>query len=145
MTCLGCGRDIPWDGRGSFCYTCTCGATVFVGDSCLTLPASLGLGLAQGKELAHLSYYVGLSSDANELKRHFIGFLRTRGATWPWECSECLVQRCPFITFRCDRPFSPNLDDKALAKEFCGGKRHQDCSRYRELKEQVVAIEATTD
>jgi hypothetical protein len=23
--------------------------------------------------------------------------------------------------------------------------RHQDCPRYRELKEQVVAIEATTD
>ncbi len=144
MICLGCGRDIPWDGRGAFCYTCSCGATVFVGDRGLALPASLGLGLARGKALGHMDNYIGVDPYTSEQKRNFIRLLRTRGAIWSWECPACQMQDCPFRQL-CPRYSSQTPDDRAVIAEYCRTVRHQDCPRYRELKEQVVAIEATPD
>ena len=142
MTCLGCGRSIPWDGQGTFCYTCFCGATVFVGDRGLALPASLGMALAQGKVSGHLDYYLGVSSYTSELKRGFIQALRARGATWSWECPECRVKgRCPF-RWQCPRFTSLSPDDKAVVAEVCMTVRHTDCPRYQGLRDEVAAIEA---
>ena len=142
MICLGCGRDIPWDGRGTFCYTCFCGATVFVGDRGLALPVSLGLGLARGRALAHMDNYVGVSSYPSEQKRDFIRLLRARGATWSWECAECREKgRCPFRQL-CPVFNSQTPNDRSVVAEYCGTVRHTDCPRYRDLKDQVVAIEA---
>lgn len=140
MTCLGCGRSIPWSGQGTLCYTCPCGATVFVGDSGLALPASLGLGLARGWELGHLDYYVGVSSYASEQKQDFIRLLRDRGATWSWECAECRLGRCPF-RWQCPRFDSPASDDRAVVHEICVTARHLDCLYYQDLKQELAAME----
>ena len=94
MICIGCDRDIGWDGKGTFCYTCGCGATVFVGDQGLALPASLVM--AREKNLGHIDYYVGVSAHNSEQKGDFIRLLRARGLTWSWECAECREKRCPF-------------------------------------------------
>ena len=149
MNCLGCGRNIGWDGKGRFCYTCGCGATVFVGDHGLALPASLGMAIARGnlvvsmaqqKNLAHLDYYVGVSAHDSEQKRDFIRALRARGHTWSWECAECRGKRCPF-RWQCPRFNSPAPDDRAVTREICVTVRHQDCTHYQELRNQVAAIE----
>jgi len=89
MKCLGCDRDIPWDGEGLFAYTCPCGATVFYDEKGLAVPASLVRALYEGRPLPHIDYYVGISDHMSEIKKEFIAELRRRGAVWSWECGEC--------------------------------------------------------
>ena len=113
---------------------------MFVGDCGLALPASLGLGLARGKQLAHLDYYVGLSSHTSEQKNDFIRLLRARGAIWSWECPDCREGRCPF-RWHCPRFESRSPDDKAVVAEVCVTVRHTDCPCYTELRHQVMALE----
>jgi len=89
VKCLGCGRDIPWDGVEMFCYTCPCGALVFYQGENVFPPASLVLKLGKGEELSHIDYYLGKSSYTSPEKEVFYNSLRERGAIWSWECPEC--------------------------------------------------------
>lgn len=137
LECIGCGVVRSWSGQGLLCLTCGCGATVFITDGGLSLPASLGIGLARSSTLAHLDYYLGASLHITPYKREFIQMLRSRGAVWPWECEECRPKRCPF-RWQCPRwknPFDP--DNKAVVAEVCTGIRHEDCPSFREWRAEV--------
>jgi DNA-directed RNA polymerase subunit RPC12/RpoP len=88
--CVGCGRPIPWDGRGLFAYTCPCGANAFADEEGnIVWPLSLHMALAEGREPPHIDHYVGRSNRVSELKERAIAFLRSKGARWSWECPEC--------------------------------------------------------
>jgi len=98
MKCLGCDRPIPWDGKGSFCYTCPCGATVFYQNEPVTslmIPVSLSrylMALHQGMKVpapGHIERYVGTSSRNSELKSVFVGLLQRVGLTWMKDCPQC--------------------------------------------------------
>jgi len=90
LHCVGCGSIIPWDGKGLFAYTCICGGTVFADDmGRMYFPASLIIDLYEGKELAHIDYYVGISNHMSREKQELIEFLKANGATWSWECPQC--------------------------------------------------------
>jgi predicted RNA-binding Zn-ribbon protein involved in translation (DUF1610 family) len=88
--CVGCGRPIPWDGRGLFAYTCPCGANAFADEEGnVAWPLSLHMALDEGREPPHIDHYVGRSNHVSELKERAIAFLRSKGARWSWECPEC--------------------------------------------------------
>jgi predicted RNA-binding Zn-ribbon protein involved in translation (DUF1610 family) len=89
MKCLGCGQDIPWDGKTMFCYTCPCGATIFIQEENLYPPASLVTKISNRQELSHLDYYLGKSNYTSPEKEDFYKLLRKLGATWSWECPDC--------------------------------------------------------
>jgi len=92
MRCLGCNREISWDGRGIFAYTCPCGARVFYDETNpkqIYYPVSLAISLLRGHPLPHIDYYLGKSSFWSHLKQQFYEFLRSKGAIWSWECPEC--------------------------------------------------------
>lgn len=97
MKCLGCDRAIAWDGRGIFCYTCPCGATIFYDEEKgLAPPASLVIALHESRELPHIDYYLGKSNHWSKLKQEMYEFLRSKGAIWSWECEQCkqrVIQR----------------------------------------------------
>lgn len=141
MTCLGCGRSIPWDGKGVFSYTCLCGGHAFRSDAGKTsFSVSVLVGTARDIP-PHLDYVVGLSPHINKEKLDLIRQLRSLGAVWSWECPECREKgRCPF-RWQCSRFTSLSPDDKAVVSEFCMTVRHTDCPRYTELRDQVVAME----
>ena len=88
--CVGCGTIIPWDGTGTFAYTCRCGGTLFA-DSAGTLypPASLVLTLAGKRELPHIDYYLGISNYVSIEKQRIYEEFRKLGAKWSWECDIC--------------------------------------------------------
>lgn len=141
LECVGCGRDIGWDGRGTLCYTCPCGATVFWSpDGTVAYPGSLVLGVARGHGLHHLDYYVGVSAHSSPEKTALIRRLRSLGSVWPWECEECRSSPCPF-RWQCSRFSRPSGDDEAVVAEICVTGRHLDCIRYTELRDSVVASE----
>ena len=88
--CIGCGRSIPWDGKGLFSYTCGCGATIFANDEHIpALPASLVLAIHAGRKPAHIDYYLGISNYASAEKQWMYEELKKHGAVWSWECEEC--------------------------------------------------------
>ena len=89
--CLGCGRDIAWDGVGTFSYTCTCGARVFYETETrkLALPASFILNAAVGPRLPHLNGLVGESDYTSPVKEQLIKDLRAKGYIWMEECGQC--------------------------------------------------------
>ena len=88
--CVGCGRDIGWNGEGIFCYTCPCGATLFAKKNHqFAFPASLIIALHEGRELPHIDYYLGFSNHVSEEKEEAYKFLREHGAIWSWECPQC--------------------------------------------------------
>jgi len=88
--CVGCGRPIPWDGRGTFAFTCPCGATIFADDEHVpSLPASLIHSVALGRRPAHIDYYLGISNYISAEKQKIYEELRALGAIWSWECKEC--------------------------------------------------------
>lgn len=96
MKCLGCDRDIPWDGKSFFAYTCPCGATIFYDEmkwaKNMAPPVSLIMCLYEKRELPHIDYYLGKSSHWSKLKQEMYDFLRSKGAIWSWECSQCKEQ-----------------------------------------------------
>lgn len=89
--CLGCDRDIGWDGKGMFCYTCVCGSTIFyqVETQSIAFPASLVLSLVAHRSIPHLNYLVGESDFTSPLKERLIEELRSRGFIWMEECDQC--------------------------------------------------------
>jgi len=90
MRCLGCNREIPWNGRGVLAYTCSCGAKVFYDETQrLYYPLSLMMCLLHGEPLPHIDYYLGKSSFWSPLKEKFYELLRSKGAIWSWECPKC--------------------------------------------------------
>ena len=95
--CAGCDRTIPWDGKGTFCYTCQCGATLFYETETLSplMPASLVSAIYylhnQGikPETPHIDYYLGDSNHTNEIKDKFIKILLKMGFIWMKDCEQC--------------------------------------------------------
>ena len=89
--CIGCDREIGWDGKGTFSYTCRCGARVFYNQETgqLAPPVSLVLALHEGRELPHLDGLVGTSNFTSALKERFIAELQGKGAIWMEECEQC--------------------------------------------------------
>ena len=95
ITCLGCENCIPWDGKGMFCYTCPCGATVFHRGDFLIPPASLVFFLEAARnntlprEPAHYEYWLGRSAKVTALKRAVLADLKTLGVTSALDCEKC--------------------------------------------------------
>ena len=89
--CIGCDRDIGWDGKGTFSYTCPCGALIFyeVETGKLALPTSFILNAAAGRPLPHLNDLLGESDYTSPLKERVIQELRSRGYIWMEECEQC--------------------------------------------------------
>jgi len=89
--CLGCDRDIGWDGEGMFSYTCICGSRIFYQAETLSiaLPFSLVLSLVAHRQGSHLNYLVGESDFTSPLKERLIEALRSRGFLWMEECDQC--------------------------------------------------------
>ncbi len=95
--CAGCDSIIPWDGKGSFCYTCQCGATLFYEVETLNpvMPASLIRAINALHELGiepkspHIDYYLGDSNYTSVLKDLFIKVLLEMGFIWMKDCEQC--------------------------------------------------------
>lgn len=95
--CIGCDSIIGWDGKGMFCYTCPCGATVFYNDEDgkLAPPASLFRAINKKKLFPgevltpHIDYYVGDSDYTSEIKERFIKELLDLGFIWMKDCEQC--------------------------------------------------------
>jgi len=88
--CVGCGIEIAWDGTGLWSYTCPCGATLFADENHqFAFPASLIIGLHEGRELPHIDYYLGFSNYISEEKQQAYEFLKSKGAIWSWDCPQC--------------------------------------------------------
>jgi len=92
--CVGCDHDIGWDGEGTFCYTCPCGASVLYEVSGgklgkIVFPASLNLQLKTGVVVKHLDQYIGTSNHTSPVKEHLIAALRKKGFMWMSECGQC--------------------------------------------------------
>ena len=89
--CVGCDSKIPWDGKGSFCYTCPCGAHIFYDEETekLAPPASMVIAIHEKKNLPHLDYLVGESQYTSPLKERLIKELISLGAIWMKDCKQC--------------------------------------------------------
>ena len=88
--CVGCGRPIPWDGKGCFAYTCPCGATLIADENGeFALPVSLVMAMRDKKEPPHIDYYLGKSNYVSMEKQKAYEMLRSLGAKWSWECPHC--------------------------------------------------------
>lgn len=88
MKCLGCDREIAWDGKGLFAYTCPCGATVFYDEEKgLALPASLFT--LDPENPPHIDYYLGKSNYWSKRKQEMYEYLKSQGAVWSWQCPKC--------------------------------------------------------
>jgi hypothetical protein len=99
VRCLGCGKELPFDENDTICYTHSCGATVFYGENTTFLPVSLLSAIKMGTAMPHIDYYVGFSSFESPVKTKFIEGLKLHGATWSWECKECLKRNIPKLKF----------------------------------------------
>jgi len=91
MKCLGCGRSISWDGKGTLCFTCPCGATMFIDDKTdkIALPVSFIMSLQRKKNILHIDYYLGISDHQSPQKQAVYEQLKRKGAVWSWECRRC--------------------------------------------------------
>ncbi len=89
--CMGCDNTIPWDGTGSFSYTCQCRATVFWDEETgsVTMPGSVVIGMSKGRSLPHLDDLVGNSDFTSPRKEAFINELKVKGFIWMEECEQC--------------------------------------------------------
>jgi hypothetical protein len=89
--CIGCDREIGWDGKALFSYTCPCGATTFYNEEGgMVAPTySLARNLQLGVPLPHLNNIVGESTYTSTIKEKFIEELRKKGFIWMEECEEC--------------------------------------------------------
>jgi len=89
--CIGCDRDIGWDGEGMFSYTCPCGATIFYAEGGrMAYPFSLIRNLQRNRPLPHLDDLVGESDHSSPIKERMIKELREKGFIWMKECDQCL-------------------------------------------------------
>jgi len=96
-TCVGCGRPIPWDGEGTLCYTCPCGATLFYDTATLKLvmPVSLRFAIHKLRQLGvkpegpHINYYLGDSNHTSEIKDSVAKQLLKIGFIWMEDCEQC--------------------------------------------------------
>ncbi|TET10081.1 hypothetical protein E3J84_04465 [Candidatus Aerophobetes bacterium] len=91
IKCIGCNREIGWDGKGLFSYTCLCGSTIFYDETTghLALPYSLIRTLSQARSLPHLDDLVGESNHTSPFKEMLIAELREKGFIWMRECEQC--------------------------------------------------------
>lgn len=95
--CVGCDGVIPWDGEGTFYYTCLCGATLFYKVETMTLivPASLVSAVYRLRQLGieiespHLDYYLGDSNYTSKVKDAITKQLLEMGFTWMTDCEQC--------------------------------------------------------
>jgi len=96
--CVGCDRDIGWDGKGMFSYTCVCGGRILYQVETLSMafPATmlrslaLAAGLrATGLPTPHLNDLVGESDFTSPLKERLIVELQNKGFIWMEECDQC--------------------------------------------------------
>ena len=95
--CVGCDRVIPWDGKGTLCYTCPCGATLFYEAETLNpvMPISLITAINKLHELGvkpegpHIDYYLGDSNHTSDIKDLFIKVLLEMGFIWMKDCEQC--------------------------------------------------------
>ncbi len=89
--CIGCDKDISWDGIGLFSYTCSCGATIFYNEefALATMPASAVIDILRGLALPHLGDLVGESDYTSPFKEGIIAMLREKGFIWMEECEDC--------------------------------------------------------
>ena len=89
--CLGCDRDIGWDGKGMFSYTCVCGSRIFyqMEGKYLAFPSSLILSITAHRQVPHLNYLIGESDFTSPLKEKLIKELRSKGSIWMEECDQC--------------------------------------------------------
>lgn len=95
--CIGCNKTIPWDGRGTLCYTCLCGATLFYEVETLkpVMPASLIDAINTLQELGvkpespHIDYYLGESNHTSGIRDLFIKVLLEMGFIWMEDCEQC--------------------------------------------------------
>ncbi|GAI26624.1 unnamed protein product [marine sediment metagenome] len=90
--CIGCDSCIPWDGKGTFCYTCACGAHIFYNEETgqLAPPASLVIALHRKTNIPHLDYLVGEYDYTSPIKEKMIQELVEKGAIWMRDCEQCL-------------------------------------------------------
>jgi DNA-directed RNA polymerase subunit RPC12/RpoP len=91
--CVGCGARIGWNGKGTLCYTCPCGAHIFYDEESgrWAPPASLVIAIHEKREPPHLDYLVGRSNFTSELKEKVIEELKSHGAIWMKDCKQCLA------------------------------------------------------
>lgn len=95
--CVGCDGTIPWDGKGTLCYTCPCGATLFYEAETLKplMPASLIRAIYYLQQLGikpegpHLDYYLGDSNYTSEFKDSITKQLLEIGFIWMEDCEQC--------------------------------------------------------
>jgi hypothetical protein len=88
--CIGCGRTIPWNGKGLLAYTCPCGATLFADENGkFAWPASLIMAISEHREPPHIDYYLGRSNYVSAEKEKAYEFLKSLGSKWSWECEKC--------------------------------------------------------
>lgn len=95
--CVGCDTIIPWDGKGTFAYTCRCGATLFYETETLKLvmPASLVFAIYWQQQLGikpetpHIDYYLGDSNHTSEIKDAVVRQLLEMGFIWMKDCEQC--------------------------------------------------------
>lgn len=89
--CIGCDREIDWDGIGMFSYTCPCGATIFYDEETehLFFPLLLARSLQLGSSLPHLNDLVGGSNNTSPIKEQLVKELREKGFIWIEECEQC--------------------------------------------------------
>jgi DNA-directed RNA polymerase subunit RPC12/RpoP len=90
--CIGCDREIGWDGTYDFDYTCPCGSHAFYDENTgdISFPMSYAMAKESGTDLPHLDYLVGKSSYTSILKENIIKFLQSQGAIWMKDCPSCL-------------------------------------------------------
>lgn len=89
--CVGCGRFIPWNGKGVFAYECPCGATLFADEKGnFSLPASLmSRVVGESREIPHSDHYLGISNFVSMEKQKAFDMLTKLGSVWSWNCKEC--------------------------------------------------------
>lgn len=92
IQCVGCGTITGTNVQtsGGWAYTCRCGANMSVMDGVITWPASFIRALAEGKEPAHLEWYVGWSNFMDERKQEIIRQMKLGGSTSVKDCKECI-------------------------------------------------------
>ena len=89
--CVGCDRIIPWDGEGTFSYTCACGCRIFYDEKLggVAVPTSLPISLIMNIQPPHLDGLIGNSNHTSLIKEGLIIALKERGCIWMSDCELC--------------------------------------------------------
>ena len=91
MKCIGCDKEMGFEGAGTLSITCECGARMFYneGFSKMLFPLSVIEASIHGKPLPHLNFLVGESTFMSPAKEGCTAALRDMGSIWIHECEEC--------------------------------------------------------